>query len=115
MAALSRFISRSAEQCLPFFKTIRQAKDFVWTKNCSKAFEDLKRYLSSPPLLAKPKEGEALYLYLAASPEAVSSVLVQEDSGKQRSIYYASKILHDAEVRYTRTEKIVYALVVSSQ
>ena len=115
VAALSRFISKSAERCLPFFKTIRQAKDFVWTESCSQAFEDLKRYLSSPPLLAKPKEGETPYLYLAASPEAVSSVLIQEDNGKQKPIYYASKILRDAEVRYTRTEKIVYALVVSSQ
>ena len=28
--ALSRFISRSAERCLPFFKTLRQMKDFSW-------------------------------------------------------------------------------------
>ena len=115
MAVLSRFISRSAERCLPFFKTIRQAKSFAWAEDCAKAFEDLKQYLSSPPLLAKPKEGDTLFLYLSAALEAVSSVLVQEDNGKQRPIYYASKVLHDAKVRYSCTEKIVYALVITSQ
>ena len=76
VVALSRFISRSDERCLLFFKTLRQAKGFFWSDECRRAFEDLKRYLASPPLLVKPEVGETLYLYLATSSEAVSSVLV---------------------------------------
>ena len=82
VAALSRFISKSAERCLPFFKVLRQAKGFLWSDDCRQAFENLKRYLASPPLLTKPKEAEILYLYLAISAEAVASVLVKEDEGK---------------------------------
>ena len=93
--ALSRFISWSAERCLPFFKVLRQAKGFLWSDECRQAFEDLKKYLASPPLLAKPKEAEVLYLYLAVSAEAVASVLVKEDEEKiQRPLYYISKVLH---------------------
>ena len=46
------------------------------------AKRNMKKYLASPPLLAKPKELEVLYLYLAISAEAVASVLVKEDEEK---------------------------------
>ncbi|KAL0313365.1 UNVERIFIED_CONTAM: Transposon Ty3-I Gag-Pol polyprotein [Sesamum radiatum] len=53
IAALSRFISKSAEKGLPFFKTLRKLKNFEWTKKCQQAFEDLKAYLAKLPLLIK--------------------------------------------------------------
>ena len=64
IAALSRFISKATDKCLPFFRTPR--KSFEWTDKCQKAFEDLKKYRSSPPLLNPSKPGEELYLYIAA-------------------------------------------------
>ena len=95
---------------------LRQAKGFFWLDDCRQAFEDLKRYLASPPLLAKPKEAKILYLYLAISAEVVALVLVKEDEGKmQRPLYYISKVLHGAEVRYLNLEKMIYALVISTQ
>ena len=45
IAALNRFVSKETERCLPFFRTLR--KSFEWTDECQKAFEDLKKYLSS--------------------------------------------------------------------
>ena len=57
-----------------------------------------------------------MYLYLAISAEAVASVLVKEDEGKiHRPLYYISKVLHGAEVRYLNLEKMIYALVISTQ
>ncbi|GKV05317.1 hypothetical protein SLEP1_g17345 [Rubroshorea leprosula] len=76
VAALHRFISKSADKCLPFFKV---------------AFDELKAYLSSPPLLTKAQEGEILYLYLGIYDTAVSSVLVREMGKQQQLVYYASK------------------------
>jgi hypothetical protein len=70
IAALNRFISRSTDKCLPFFKISRKA--FMWSKECEEAFDKLKEYLMNPPLLSRPSEGEILYLYLAVSPSAVS-------------------------------------------
>ncbi|KAL0303753.1 UNVERIFIED_CONTAM: hypothetical protein Sradi_6243400 [Sesamum radiatum] len=52
VASLARFISRSADRNLPFFKILRKVKDFQWTVECEQAFYDLKQYLTTPPLLA---------------------------------------------------------------
>ena len=82
VAALSRFISRSSEKCHLFFSTLRKSKDFQWTPACEQALQDLKRYLTSPPLLSKSKDGELLYIYLAVSEGAVSAVLVREEEGR---------------------------------
>ena len=77
--------------------------------------QQLKCYLSSPPLLSTPTHGEALYLYLAVSDHAVSSVLIREEDGQQRPIYYTSKILLDAETRYLQLDKLALALVIASR
>ena len=74
IAALNRFISRATDKCLPFFKTLKKA--FAWTDECEAAFQDLKRYLSNPPLLSLAKQGEDLYLYLAASATTVTATLI---------------------------------------
>ncbi|XP_019176175.1 PREDICTED: uncharacterized protein LOC109171578 [Ipomoea nil] len=115
LAALGRFLSKSAERSLPFFQILKKSKGFEWTPNCQKGFEELKKYLLSPPLLAKPEAGEALILYLGVSQGAISSVLVKEEGGTQRPIYYVSKALHDAELRYSVLEKTVFAIVTSSK
>jgi hypothetical protein len=111
MAALNRFISRSTDKCLSFFKILKKA--FEWNSECEEAFEKLKEYLTYPPLLRRPDEGEILYLYLAVSPSAVSSALVHEDSGIQKPLYFTNKALHGAEERYPRIEKLAFALIVS--
>ena len=49
IAALNRFVFRATDKCLPFFKTLKQA--FAWTDECEAVFQELKRYLSNPPLL----------------------------------------------------------------
>ncbi|XP_038973343.1 uncharacterized protein LOC120105176 [Phoenix dactylifera] len=115
VAALERFVFRSVERCLPFFAALKKPKDFLWSAQCQQAFEELKRLLASPPLLTKPQQGELLYLYLAVSPIAVSSVLVWEESKLQKPVYYTSRVLRDAETRYTKLEKTAYALVVSAR
>ena len=89
IVALNRFIFRATDKCLPFFKTLKQA--FAWTDECEAAFQDLKRYLSNPPLLSPSKEGESLYLYLAVSTTAVSAALIREEAKKQLSVYYVSQ------------------------
>ncbi|XP_052176660.1 uncharacterized protein LOC127790964 [Diospyros lotus] len=95
---------------IPSPRSIKE--NFVWTEECQEAFEQLKQCLVSPPVLAKPQSGESLYIYLAASDEAVSSVLVREEDKVQKPVYYVSKRLAGAEIRYTPTEKLAYALVI---
>ncbi|KAL5580502.1 hypothetical protein UlMin_012944 [Ulmus minor] len=104
-----------AEQHLDHLRQAFESKDFEWMPACEQALQDLKRYLTSPPLLSKPKDGEQLYIYLAVSEGAVSAVLVREEEGKQFPVYYVSKSLLDAETRYTQLEKLVLALVTAAR
>ena len=56
MAALNRFVSRSTDQCRPFFQLLHKWKDFTWSEEYDKAFEDLKAYLAHPPILSRPEK-----------------------------------------------------------
>ncbi|KAL0462604.1 UNVERIFIED_CONTAM: hypothetical protein Slati_0148000 [Sesamum latifolium] len=67
------------------------------------------------PLLVKSSPGDTLYLYLSATPQAVSSVLVREEEGRQLPVYYVSKVLNGAEGRYTPIEKMPLTLVVTAR
>ena len=87
IAVLNRFVSKAMDKCLPFFKTLKQA--FAWTNEYEAVFQELKRYLSNPPLLSPSKEGENLYLYLAVSDIAVSAALIREED-KKNSQYTTS-------------------------
>ena len=76
VTALSRFISKSAERALPFFKILKKAGPMEWTLEAEAALRDLKKYLSSTPILVAPKPQEPLLLYLAATNQVVSAALV---------------------------------------
>src|SRR6266542_100093 len=78
MVALGRFISRLGERGLPLFKLLKKADRFEWNQEAERALQDLKEYLSSPPVLMAPLPGEPLLLYVAATPVVVSTVLVTE-------------------------------------
>jgi Reverse transcriptase (RNA-dependent DNA polymerase). len=115
IAALSRFLSKTAERGLPFFKTLRGAGKFNWTPECQAAFDELKQYLQSPPALISPAPGSELLLYLAASPVAVSAALIQETGSSQKPVYFVSEALQGAKLRYIEMEKLAYALVIASR
>ena len=113
IAALNRFVSRATDKCLPFFKTLKQA--FAWTDKCEEAFQELKHYLSNPPLLSPLKEGENLYPSLAVSTTVVSAALIHEEAKKQLPVYYISQAFQGAESNYPRIEKIAFALIIASR
>jgi hypothetical protein len=70
-----RFIVRSGEKALPFFNFMKRTRKFEWTLEADKAFTELKRYLTSPPIMVAPRQHEPLLLYIAATPRTASAVL----------------------------------------
>ena len=76
VAGLNRFVSKATDKCLPFFKVLKKA--FEWMDECQKAFQDLKIYPTTALLLSPSVLGEELYLYLAVTPHAVSSTLIRK-------------------------------------
>jgi len=115
VAALNRFNSRSTDKCLAFYDVLRGNKKFEWTTRCEEAFQELKKYLATPPILAQPVIGEPLYLYVAVSDTAVSGVLVREDRDEQKPIFYVSQTFTGAESRYPQMEKLALAVIMSAQ
>ena len=90
-------------------------KGFKWTEECVLAFQQLKEYLSHPPIMSSPEMDEVLFAYITVAPYAVSLVLIQVDSGIQWLVYYVSKSLHEAEVCYLPLKKAILAVVHATQ
>jgi hypothetical protein len=78
MAALGRFISKLGEKGLPFFKLLKKADKFVWDNEAQKAFEALKESLTTLLVMTPPIPRETLLLYISATTNVVSTVLVAE-------------------------------------
>ena len=115
VSTLNRFISRLADRYKPFFLLINKWKEFEWTEECALAFQQLKDYLAWPPIMSSPEPNEVMFAYIAVAPFAISLVLIRVDRGVQRPVYYVSKSLHEAEVRYLPLEKAILAIVLGTR
>ena len=60
--------------------------------------------------MSSPKMNEVLFAYITVAPHAISLVLIRVDSGIQRPVYYMSKSLHEAKIRYIPLEKTILAV-----
>ena len=96
MAALSRFISRLGEKALPLYRLLRCTEHFKWTDAATTGLEEIKALLASNPILAAPNIGKPMLLYIAATHQVASAVLIverEEDGHKfplQKQVYYVS-------------------------
>ena len=120
LAALNRFLSRSAERSLPFFETLKNItkenkEEYRWTKPAEEAFQQMKKLIEHLPSLTTPVAKEILYVYIAAADEVVSTVLVAERKGKQSPVRYVSRTLNEAERNYAPLEKLILSLLHASR
>ena len=76
MTALNRFISRLTDRCRLFFLLLHKWKEFEWSEECVVAFEDLKQYLSHPPIISSPVVDEVLFAYIVVALYTISFVLI---------------------------------------
>jgi hypothetical protein len=120
MVALNRFISRLDKKGLPFFKLLKKTGKFEWTEKAKEAFESLKIYLTSSPILTPPKKNEDMILYISTTSTVVSVAIVveREEEGHvykvQRLVYYISEVLIDLKIQYPHVQKLLYALLITS-
>ena len=61
--------------------------------------------------MSRLEKEEVLFAYVAVASHVVSLVLIWVDNGVQRPVYYVSKSLHEAEVRYLSLQKAILAVV----
>jgi hypothetical protein len=99
LASLSRFVSWLREKVMPLYQLMKKMDHFVWSQRADEAFKDLKRALSTVPILAVLALREPMLLYTAATPRVVSMVIMVEctEEGKelpvQCPVYYLSEVL----------------------
>jgi ribonuclease HI len=119
LAALRCFISRLGEKGLPLYRLLKKHERFSYTVEAQEALDKLKATLAHAPILTPPRDGEPLYLYIAATTQVVSAVIVVErmEEGHalpvQRPIYYISKVLSETKARYLQIQKLLYAVVLA--
>ena len=78
MAALSRFVSQLGERAMSFYKLLKKQDKFQWTPEAQQAFNELKKFLTNPPVLVPTMPEEPLLLYIAATSHVVSIAIVVE-------------------------------------
>ena len=87
IAALNRFVSRSSDKCRPFFQLLRKKAGYIWGEHYEEAFQVMKKYLDTPPLILSPKIENVLTIYLAVSEHATSAALIREENRQQQLVY----------------------------
>ena len=105
-----RFIEDFSRLATPMTRLTRKEVKFVWNDSCERAFKELKRRLTSAPILIVPKRGQRYTVYYDASKDGLGCVLMQ--SGKV--VAYGSRKLKNHEQNYSthdiELEAIVFAL-----
>jgi hypothetical protein len=119
LTALSRFISWLGEKGLPLYRLLKKHERFFWTVEAQEALDKLKATLAHALILTSPQDGELLYLYVVATTQVVSTVIVVERTEEghtlpvQRPVYYISEVLSETKARYPQIQKLLYAVVLA--
>ncbi|KAL4580201.1 hypothetical protein LXL04_016385 [Taraxacum kok-saghyz] len=92
MAALGRFLAKSAIKSIPFFKAVKQhtgKSKIEWTIEAESALQQLKQHLLTLP----------------------TAVLIAERDKKQVPVYFVSRVLQGSELNYSTIEKLTLSLI----
>ncbi|XP_063939802.1 uncharacterized protein LOC135148489 [Daucus carota subsp. sativus] len=106
-----RFIQDFSKKARPLTNLLAKDVKFEFTSECVHSFEDLKRELTSAPIMKSPDWSQPFELMCDASDYAIGAVLGQRIDKRPHVIYYASKTLNDAQLNYSTTEKELLAVV----
>ena len=110
---MRRFIANLVGKMKAFSPLLRlkAAKNFIWGEEQQKAFDQIKECLLNPPILTPRTFSRPLKLYILATDDSIDSLLAQDaEDDTERVVYYLSRLLNDAEIRYTPIGKLCLSL-----
>ncbi|RVW34716.1 Transposon Ty3-G Gag-Pol polyprotein [Vitis vinifera] len=106
-----RFIKGFSSLSKPLCELLAKDAKFIWDERCQNSFDQLKKFLTTTPIVRAPNWQLPFELMCDASDFAIGAILGQREDGKPYVIYYASKTLNEAQRNYTTTEKELLAVV----
>ena len=107
-----KFVRSYSKIAKPLFDLTKKGHCWKWTTDCETAFQELKKRLTSAPILAYPQvNGAEFILDTDASNFAIGAVLSQVQDGKERVIAYGSRSLDKPERNYCVTQREMLAVV----
>jgi len=106
-----RFVNGYSVITTPLNYLLKKDQPYQWTHECQEAFEQLKRALSTPPILALPNDEGTFVLDTDAAESSIGAVLSQIQDGHERVIAYAGRTLNKNEINYCVTRKELLAVV----
>ena len=106
-----RFIENFSLLVAPMTRLTRKEVKFEWNDSCKKAFQELKRRLTSAPILTIPKRGRRYTVYCDASKDGLGCVLMQS----RRVVAYGSRQLKNHEQSYPHITWSLRPLSVTPQ
>jgi ribonuclease HI len=110
---------RLGEKGLPLYRLLKKHERFSWTVEALEALDKLKATLAHASILTPPRGDEPLYLYVAATTQVVSAVIVVEHTEEGHTLpvqqpgYYVSEVLSETKARYSQIQKLLYAVVLA--
>jgi transposase InsO family protein len=109
----AKFVGQMSGRLVPLYKLLKKDVEWRWSNECEQAFEDIKRILSSAPVLAYYDPERPLTLTCDASARGVGGVLSQPNlSGRgERPVAYVSRTLTDAEKNYSQIHREALAII----
>jgi hypothetical protein len=89
---LRRFIFNLSRKTSAFahILLLKNEVKFTWGPDQQRAFDDIKKYLSSPPVMKAPMDGIPFWLYITAEDAMIGAILTQVMEGKEHIITYLS-------------------------
>jgi hypothetical protein len=108
-----KFIPKFSDIARPLHNLLRHDQPFEWTPACQTAFEDLKKVITTEPVLKAPHHDLPYYLETDLSGFADSGILLQKHDGKFHPIEFYSSSLSPAERNYTTPDQEFLAIVKS--
>jgi ribonuclease HI len=103
-----RFISNLSGRIEPFMELvkIKANEEFRWGAEQQRGFEEIKEYLSKPPVLVPPQQNRPFYVYLSVGDTSIASAVIQVHDNKEKVVFYLSRRMLDAETRYPDIKKL---------
>ncbi|XP_045778737.1 uncharacterized protein K02A2.6-like isoform X1 [Maniola jurtina] len=111
----AKFVRNMSARLVPLYELLKRDTKWVWSKECERAFKEVKTLLTSAEVLSHYDPARPLIVTCDASAKGIGAVLSQpsRNGDCERPVAYASRTLNDAEKNYSQIHREALAIIFS--